>query len=815
MELFLQDVRQGIRSLAKSKLYSVTAIFCLTLSIGAVGAIFSMLNAVVLNAYPFVEPDKLVDIQLVNRTEFDLEDNSDPTFTMPQRALDPFMALEHKQPFGWKADRGFAITEVETAFSLSGSVVSGNYFSLVQPEVFMGRLLTEEDVNQSLAVLSFREWQSTFGADPNIIGSSLTIDGTRHSVVGVLARDHRYPNYADLWVPEKDMVATGSIYDSGNSYNLITRLLPGQSVEQLNEQLVAVSDQFISIDPGMFNLYTFYGITVTTLLARGGQVGDILQLLMYAVFALLLIASANVANLMLSRMHQQEQELSLRAALGARGGRLARRLTVESGILALLSSVLGIGLAYLMLPLIVEQSQGLINNPERVRIDGYVLAFSVAVALITTLLVSIAPLFRVLTSDLAGTLRAGGNKGMMGGSQTLRKGLVTAEAALTFVLLVGAGLMMKSYQQIQSIDMGFSPDKLQTIVVHAPPSRAGSHKAAMQFYAEMITALKTIPGVIDAAVTHALPVNDRSSSFSMTLEDFPPIEPGDLLEPAPVGEFASRQYLEVLDVALLEGRYFDSTDVEDGLQTVIISKNMADFYWPNESALGKRLKRGTYADSTHVWWTVIGVVADVRSVPTAEPPHRFYRSVDQQDLARNFSDMRLSVRTTGEPGLVLNSIRNTIRNLSRDAVISNELTMVERIARVTRTQQMGMNIVMAFSAVGLILAIAGIFGVFSYNVQQRFREIGLRMVLGAKTQGIFILVLKSAVGLGSLGLGIGLVLTLSARDFLESYLFQVSGLDLTVYLSVTLILLAAIVVAACEPARRATRMDPIETLRHS
>lgn len=815
MELVIQDLRHSVRSLLKSKLFSITVVFCLTLSVGAVSSIYSVLNAVVLNAYPFHEPAGLIDIQLADRDDFQLDDQSDFLFTMPQRSLDPFMAENHKQPYGWKADRGFAITDVETAFSLFGCVVSGNFFELLGPQVHLGRLFTPEDKDQPLAIISYRQWISTFGGAPDIIGSHLTIDGRRHTVVGVLERDHRYPTYSDLWVPEHTVVREDSPYQSRDSYNIIGRLLPGQTLEQMNEDLVGYSDQFIQVDPGLFSLYKLYGVDAPTLLARGGQVGDTLKLLMLSVLALLLIASANVANLMLSRMQQQEQELSLRAALGARHVRLVRRLLIESGVLALVASVLGVGLAYLILPVIVEQTQGLITNPERVRIDAAVLLFSVLTAVATTLLVSLAPLFRVLGTDLAATLRAGGNKGMMGGGGNLRQVLVTAEAALTFMLLIGAGLMVKSFDQLRSVDMGIATEELQTFILHPPASRTVGHDQAMIFYQEVARKITALPGVTGMGYTHALPINDRTSGFSMTIEDFPPADPAQLLEPAPVGEIASANYLEVIGADLVEGRYLNEQDIKDGAEVVVISENMARFYWPNESALGKRIKRGTYTDERHDWWTIVGVVEDVSSTPLTPPPHRFFRSTTQHQLSRNFGDMRVVVRVPDLAQVGISEMRDAVTGLAQDAVVANELSMAERVANVTRTQQMAMNIVLSFGLVGLVLAVAGIFGVFSYNVQQRFRELGLRMVLGAKPHRVFFLVLKSAVGLGGLGLAIGFILTLSAKERFEAYLFQVEALDPAVFVSVTLILLIAIVVAALEPARRATRMDPIETLRHS
>ena len=814
MEIFLQDLRYSYRSLKKSPLFTGTAIFCLTLSIGAVSAIFSVFNAIVLDPYPFEEPDALVDVQIVSR-DFQFDDPNDPIFTLPQRAHDPFRADDDRRVrFGWKSDQGFAITEMETPISLQGAIVSTDYFDLVKPDVRLGRLFTAEDKDQKVAIISFREWTSTFGRDENIIGQPMTIDGVRHTIVGVLDRDHRYPSYANLWIPERTLGATRTRFDSRLSYNIMTRLEPGQSISQLNEELLAISDQFIEIDNGLFSRYRFLGFTVPELLGRGAQLADTVKMLLAAVIALLLIASANVANLMLSRMQQQEQELSLRAALGAPRTRLVRRLLMESGLIALVSAIAGVLLAYLMLPVFVEQADGMIQNPERVRIDAGVLVFSLLITIVSTLFVSLAPLIRVLRSDLASSLRAGGNKGMTGGSSQLRHTLVTIEAALTFMLLIGAGLMVKSFQQIQSIDMGFNTDNLQTFILYAPPSRRGSHDEAMLFYEEVRREILGVPGVVDMSYAQASPVTDRNTAYSMSIEDFPPEEPGDLIDPAPIGEIASHSYAESLEMKLIEGRFLTEQDRSDSLQVALISENMAKHYWPNESAVGKRLKRGPYTEATHPWLEIVGVVASMRSQPTQPAPHRFFRSVQQESLTRAYQDMRIMVRHEGSEGSIMPGIRDAIRLVAQDAVVANELTMNERVENGSRTQQLAMQIVLAFSVVGLVLAIAGIFGVFSYNVQQRYREIGLRMVLGARTQNVFILVLKSALGLGGLGLGIGLILTLSAKEYLETYLFQVEGFDPVVFGAVTAILLACIVAAACVPARRATMTDPADTLRH-
>jgi len=812
MEFVLQDLKFSFRSLRKAPLFSLTAIFCLTLSIGAVSAIFSVFNAVVLDAYPFEDPDSLIDIQLTAR-DFNFDDPNDFTYTLPQRSLDPFLDEMGNERFTWKADRGFAITDLETPVSIQGSIVSSNYFDVVKPQTRMGRIFKDDDKDRPIVILSYRQWQTTWGGDPDILGKTITVDGVRHSVVGVLEREHRYPNYADLWVPERTLSDSGSRLQSRLSYNIITRLQVDQSSEQLNQELTLLSDRLIELDPGLFNRYRFRGFEVPALLARGAQLGETLQLLLVAVIALLLIASANVTNLMLSRMQQQEQELSLRSALGARRGRLVRRLMMESGLIAFASAILGVCLAYIILPIMVEQAGTLIQNPERVLIDLNVLIFSLFVTLTTILFVSLAPLIRVLSTDLAATLRAGGNKGMMGGGANIRHALVTAEAALTFMLLVGAGLMIKSFDRLQSVDMGIENNDLQTLVLHAPASRASGYHETMRFYDQIIDELESLPGVTAAAYTNAIPITDRSTSYSMSIEDFPPENPDDLIDPAPIGMIASNDFAEVLGVQLVEGRYLNEQDVTDGNQVLLITENMAKHHWPNQSALGKRIKRGAYTEETFQWWTIVGVVSAIRTNPTAPALHRYFRSANQHVLTRDYRDMRLVIRTEGEPRAIMPSIRREIRSVAANAVVSNELTMNERISNATRTQQMSMQIVLAFSLVGLILAIAGIFGVFSYNVQQRFREIGLRMVLGAKTLSIFMLVLKSAVGLGVLGLSIGLVLILSARDYIESYLFEVSGLDPFVYVNATLVLLISIIAAACLPARRATLTDPVNSLR--
>lgn len=814
MDIFMQDIRHSWRSLVKAPLFTITAVFCLVLSIGAVSSIFSLFNAVVLDAYPFEEPDGLVDIQLMSRT-FDYDNPNDFTYTMPLRALNYVLDSQPEGKFAWKADRGFAITEREIPVQIGGSVVSADFFDFVRPQMLLGRAFTLEDKDQPVAMISFRSWVNDFGKADDILGKSVTIDGTRHTMVGVLQKDHRYPAYADMWIPEKSNLMTGDRMRGRMSFNIIGRLQQNQTIEQFNAELLSLSDQTKEIDGGLFNRYRYMGITVPRLLARGSQLGTTLQLLLGAVMALLLIASANVANLMLSRMQQQQQELSLRAALGARRSRLVRRLLLESGILAAISALLGVALAYFLLPLFVQQAGGLIQNPERVQIDANVLLFSLFITLSTTFVVSLVPLWKVLTADLASTLRAGGNKGMMGGNQKIRQVLVITEAALAFALLVGAGLMLKSFKQIQSVNLGYDHDNLQTIVVHAPASRAAGHFQAMAFYRQAAESIATVPGVISAAYSNAMPINDRNASYSMSIEDFPPDNPEDLIEPPPIGEMSSANYLETMGIEIVEGRLFTSQDRPDSLQTVVISENMANYHWPNESAIGKRIKRGAYNDENFPWWTIIGVVNEVRSTPMALPPHRFYRSTDQHELSRTFNDMRMVIRTQGDPSTLLPAIRMAVRNVAEDAVVANELTMAERVANGTRTQQVAMTVVLSLGVIGLILAVVGIFGVFSYNVQQRFREIGLRMVLGARSDSILLLVLRSALGLGLVGLAIGLALTLSAKDYIETYLYQVSGIDPMVYLQVIGILLLAMFAAAWIPAKRATKTDPVNTLRQN
>ncbi len=812
MDILLKEVRHALRSLLRAPVFTSVAVLCLTLAIGAVTTIYSVFHAVMLNPFPFHEPDRVVQIGTV---VYEYDPGNDPRLSMRQPNWEYFRDNQTVFDEAYLAAfTSFAITDVENPFQLLGTVASPGVPSMLGMQAEMGRILGADDENSDVALLSYGAWQENFGGEPNIVGRVINVDGNPHEVVGVLQRDHQYFAQADIMVP---MHARYNEVDNATtiSINILGRLRAGESIEMVNERLRTLSVQAKSVFPSIFTTYRFHAMSITDLASLGGT-DFVMNILLASVLALLLIAIANVANLMLIRVHKQEQELAIRSALGARRHHIVRRLMIENCLLGMSGIVLGTLAAYGLLPVLVEQMGAMIPNPDRVSLNLPVFGFAIVITAGTVLLVGIIPAYRATRLSLAGALREGGNKGMMGGGASIRKVLVAGEVAIAFVLLVSASLMFLSFYNIQNIDPGYDPENVQTLVVNVPTSRAGSPESVYNFYDELREELRAIPQIEEVGFATNAPINDRTVIARLSVEDFPPENPQDVLQPYPFLHVITEGYFEALDVPLLHGRLFDNRDREDSAPVIIVNQSFAEHLWPGEDVIGKRIKRYFYHDTDYPWMEIVGVVGDIRGadgVLQNPAPISFYLPLRQTYSPSRSEDLRVMIKTRSEPAALLETIRSRVTQHDNNTVLATETTLIQRMQNSTQAQRANMFLLILLAVIGLSLAVAGIFGVISYTTQQRLREVGLRMALGARSGSIFRMVVGNAMLLGSTGLVVGLLLMISAGAAISSQLYEVNAFDPFIYGGIVAITLATVFFAAWLPAYRASRTDPVLALR--
>ena len=811
MEIVIQEFRLALRSLLRAPLFTSVAVLCLTLAIGAVTTVYSVFHAVIMNPFPFVEPDRVIQVDTV---ALDYDKGTDPRISMREASWDFFRDNQTVFDEAYLiAFTSFAITGVEKPFQLVGSVISPGAPAMLGMTAENGRILGPDDADRNVAMLSYRGWQASFGGDEDIVGQSVNVNGNPHEIVGVLRPDHQYFPQADLIVPMHNRYKEVD-NNSTINMNILGRLRDGDHIDPVNQRLETLSQQAAEVMPSVYNSYKFHGMSITELNSVGNTAFT-MRVLLASVLALLLIAAANVANLMLARVHRQEQELALRSALGARRRHIVRRLMIENCLLGLFGVALGSLTAIGLLPVLVQEMGVLIPNPDRVGLNLDVFLFAVTVTISTVLVLGLVPIVRATGINLAAAIRDGGNKGKVGGGAGLRKILVVGEVAIAFVLLVSAGLMFRSFHNIQNIDPGYDPDQVQTIIVNVPNSRTGSPASIFNFYDELRTELLALPQVEEVGFASQAPIADRNVIARLSVEDFPPENPQDVLQPYPFLHIVSSGYFESLEIPLVSGRYFDERDREDSAPVIIINQAFADHLWPGENVIGKRIKRYFYNDE-YPWHEVVGVVENVRGVDGVlqnPAPLSFYLPMRQAYSPSRGNDMRVSVKTTTDPAAALDAIRDRTLQLDSDTVLSSELTMRERLNNSTRSQRANMFLLTLLAVIGLALAVSGIFGVISFTTQQRLREIGLRMALGARKANIFGMVVGGALLMGGIGLIVGLLLMLSAGTAISDQLYRVNAFDVSIYGGIMALTLVTVLLAAWIPAARASRTDPVIALR--
>jgi putative ABC transport system permease protein len=812
MDTLLQDLRYSLRRLAKSPAFTGIVVLTLALGIGANTAIFSAVNAVLLRPLPYREPHRLVTIEHLYPS-LDLEAPvSVPGFLDYKRKTRSFESMAVQA--GWQAN----LTGVDEPVRMVGQRVTGEFFTTLQVPALLGRTLQPgEDTRgrDRVAVLSYDAWRRIFGGASDMVGRSLSLNGESYEVVGVMPSGFRdfFNRNAELWAPlvfEPEQMTDEN--RTSEFLNLTGRLKPGVPVEQAAGEMRTLAEQLKRDYPDIYA--PDWSLMVTPLSIQStGEVRPALLVLLGAVGFVLLIACANVANLLLARAATRSKEIAVRTALGATRERLLRQLLTESVLVSLAGGAVGLLLAYAGVRALVAADVRNLPRADEIGIDGTVMLFTFAVSLFAGVLFGLAPAVHTATPDLHGALKEGGRGTTADrGSHALRRSLVVTEVALALTLLTGAGLLLKSFARLQQVDPGFDPANLLTFNLSLPQVRYPSDTTQIAFFDQVLPAIAGVPGVGGVGGTSVMPFGGGWTTGSFEIEGYQPPEN----QPGPWGDLriVSPGFFEALRIPLLRGRYLTDEDRAGTREVAVIDQEFVRRYWPKENPIGKRFTFGPpdgVTDTTqNQWIEIVGVVGHAAHEGLdADPRVQLYLSYRQ--TAR--PAMAVAVRTQGNPERYVNLVRDAVRSVDPDQPISNIARMDELLSRSVGERRLSMMLLSLFSGIALVLASVGIYGVMSYSVTERSRELGVRIALGADRSDVLRLVLRQGMRLAILGIGIGLAAALALTRLIESQLYGVTATDPTTFVLVAGVLAATALVANLIPAIRATRLDPAVVLR--
>jgi len=813
MGTLIQDVRYGLRMLVKNPGFTAVAVITLALGIGANTAVFSVVNAVLLRPLPYKDAGRLVVVweqnpergwyrNIVSAANFVDWRKQNHVFTQ-MAAIDP--------------QRTFNLTGGGEPEEVWGEQVTTNLFSLLGVRPVLGRdFLPEEDKpgGPRVVILSYGVWQRRYGGDASLVGKQISLNNDSYTVVGIMPADFYFPPFwrelirVELWVPGLDL---SNPVRTDHADVALARLKPGVSPTQAQAEMDTIArgiQQQYPEDKG-------WGVGLVAL--REQAVGDTrpaLLVLFGAVGFVLLIACANVANLMLARATTREKEVAIRTALGAKRTRLIRQFLTESLVLAILGGALGLLLAAWSVQILVALSpKGALGlggaGVDNVAISGGVLAFTIAAAVATGIAFGVAPALAVSKPDLNQSLKEGGRSSGDGSRRNrLRSALVVWEFALALVLLVGAGLMIKTLVRLGQVDLGFNPQNVLTMRIALLGSRYKEPGAQAEFFKQLLERMKSLPGVRWASVSRGLPVEGWNGMGFVT-EENPSPPPNE--EPDANYLVIGPDYFRVMGVPLLEGRLFTDQDTNESARVVIVNEKLARKQWPGQDPIGRRLRMD--GNNNSPWLTVVGVVGNVRTQwPFPDFLSELYVPYTQYPWL--LFPRHLIVRTVSNPTGLATAIAHEVKALDKDQPVSDIRSLDQLVAEAVAQQRFAMVVLGAFASLALVLAAVGIYGVMAYSVTQRTHEIGLRMALGAQPGDVLSLVVGRGLILTLVGVGAGLAGALALTRFLSSLLYEVRPTDFGTFAAVSLLLIGVALLASYIPARRATKVDPMVALRY-
>lgn len=808
-----QDLRYGMRMLLKAPGFTVVAVIALALGIGANTAIFSIVNAIVFQPFVFRDSDRLVQIwatnprlssEFANHHEVSAGDLAE--WRKQASVFEDIAAYRHTT---------FNLTGVGEPERFEGARVSGNYFAVLGAEPLLGRMVLPEDDRPEanrVVVMSHGLWQRRFGGDPRIIGQTLTLNGDAYTVVGVLRPDFQFIHLgtAALWTPFAFNAQQASARDARSLYD-VGRLKPNVTLEQAQAELNTISDRLAQSYPETNREWGARIVTLQDEVTRFYRAPFLI--LLGAVGFVLLIACANVANLLLTRTAGRGREMAVRTALGAGRWRLVQQLATESVLLALLGGAAGLLLAAwgidLILASIPSEMRNFVPRYREIGINGKLLAFTFLVSLVASLIFGLVPALQASHPDLNEALKEGGGKTTGGvGNRRLRGLLIVSEVALALILLVGASLMVKSFIRLQQVDPGFDAENVLTTQIDLPRAKYTDNNQITAFYDRVLEEARRIPGATSVGAINRIPMSGANTGTAYLIEG----------QPAPASNedplFAqvrmiSPDYFQTMNTPLLQGRSFTERDHADAPLVVAVNQSLARRHFGSEAdAIGKRIAVLRGGEQLR---EIVGVVRDVKYFGLDDRA-RMQIYVPYPQLPDR--SMNLAIRTTGDPVALASAVRNAVWAVDRDQPVSDIRTMRQMVYDRLMLQRYSSSMLSAFAIIAIILAAVGIYGVVAYSVAQRTHEIGIRMALGAQRSDILKMVVGQGLVLVLIGVGIGLAGAFALTRVMASVLYGVSATDLYIFSGVALLLIIVALIACYIPARRATKVDPMLALRY-
>jgi putative ABC transport system permease protein len=826
MIAIIQDVRYALRTLGKNPGFTAAAVLTLAGGIAAAVAMFSIVDGVLLKPLPYANPDRLVSLTTrLSADAFGITSGQFITIEERSRAV---------QQIGAFVSFESTLTGLGLPERIRVARASGRFFSVLGVTPMLGRLLAEDDTRQQgeVALLTHRAWMSRFGGAADVVGRSLTLNGRPTTIVGVLSHAFRPPRDVfsqeeiDVWLPLR--IDRAQPNWGSHVLTAVGRLAPGASVEQAQIEAQALQASIHREHPEVNPENVAVSLRVTRVLDDLlGRTKDALWLLVGAVALVLLIAATNLAGLLLIRSQTREQEVAIRAALGSGRWPVVRQLLAESVVLVGAGTAVGIQAAYGVVKALPYVTSAGIPRLDMVALDGRTLLFAVAVQGMMTLAFGLISALYLDRTDLFSALRVSARTSSSGTSRS-REVLVAAQIALTVVLVIAAGLVLRSFDKIVRIDPGFESRNLLTARVSPRPpiadaaQRRSAQDAVVDFYVGLLDTVRRIPGVAGAAAVNVPPLAGRSGDTVFDIEGRAPASRSGASDPQLFQHANQRwvtpEYFRVMGIQVVRGRAFMEADRAGAPGVIIINQELADRFWPNENPIGRRMRMFWNATTTGPWLEIVGVVANTRQLAVtdavqAEMIHPFTQAASNSGIA-SMSSMTLVIRTTGDPGAVVEPLRKAVTALDSAAPVHNVQTMGQAVSRSIAQPRLAAMLVAVFSCIALGLAMLGLYGVVAYAAAQRMREFGVRIALGATKSSLTRLMLRRGLRVAMIGAIAGAAAAQMFSGVLRAYLYGVTPSDAVAMAGVALVLTAAVLVATYLPARRAARVDPLVALRY-